>query len=426
MQIEIKQVDRPAPPCATAANVERTWPEEGNSRIPFWVYSDPEVYRLEKERIFLGPNWSYVALECEIPNAGDYKRSFVGDMPIVVVRDTDGSVNAFANSCAHRGVAFCQSDSGNAKSFTCPYHHWSYDLKGNVTGLPFKRGYKGKGGMPKDFDVSEHRARPLVVTVRNGAVFASFDASVESFEDYMGPNMLQYFDRVFDGRRLELLGYMRQRIDGNWKLMFENLKDPYHASLLHVFFVTFGLFRMDAKSAIEMDDTGRHCAMVNRRAGELEAEAAREMGQTLRDDMKLKDTRVLDLIREFPGDVTAVMSTVWPNLILQQQSNTLAMRQIVPHGPGQHDLHWTFFGYADDTPEMRAHRIRQANLMGPAGFVSTDDSEVMVMSQEGTTPYNERAGLAEMAGRTVEDHDHTITEVAVRGLYQHYRKVMGL
>ena len=123
MQIEIKQVDRPASPCAAPANVERTWPKEGSSRIPFWVYSDPEVYRLEKERIFLGPNWSYVALECEIPNAGDYKRSFVGDMPIVVVRDTDGSVNAFANSCAHRGIAFCQSDSGNTKSFTCPYHH---------------------------------------------------------------------------------------------------------------------------------------------------------------------------------------------------------------------------------------------------------------------------------------------------------------
>jgi salicylate 5-hydroxylase large subunit len=405
---------------------EYVWPAEGHTRVPFWAYTSQDIYELEKEKIFRGPTWSYVALECEIPNAGDFKRSFVGDFPVVVVRDTDGSVNVFANSCAHRGVAFCLEDSGNTQSFICPYHHWSYDLKGNVTGLPFRRGYKGQGGMPKDFTPADHHAEQLGVTVHRGAIFASFDPKVQPFEEYMGPNMLSYFDRVFDGRKLELLGYMRQRIDGNWKAMFENLKDPYHASLLHVFFVTFGLFRMDQKSAIEMDETGRHSVMVNRRGGTLEEEAAREMSATYRGDMQLKDQRVLRLIREFPGDVTAVMSTVWPNLILQQQSNTLAMRQLVPHGPGQHDLLWIFFGYEDDTEEMRKHRIMQANLMGPAGFVSTDDSEVMVMAQEGMTPYHERAGVVEMGGRGVEDQDHTITEVAVRAMYKHYREAMGL
>ena len=58
--------------------------------------------------------------------------------------------------------------------------------------------------------------------------------------------MLGWFDRVFDGRQLRVLGYQRQRGPGNWKLMFENIKDPYHASLLHVFLVTFGLFRADS------------------------------------------------------------------------------------------------------------------------------------------------------------------------------------
>jgi hypothetical protein len=55
---------------------------------------------------------------------------------------------------SRRGAAFCQSEHGNAKSFTCPYHHWNYDLKGNITGLPFRRGYKDKGGMPADFNLS--------------------------------------------------------------------------------------------------------------------------------------------------------------------------------------------------------------------------------------------------------------------------------
>ncbi len=72
-------------------------------------------------------------------------------------------------------------------------------------------------------------------------------------------------------------------------------------------------------------------------------------------------------MREFPGDATVVMQTIWPNLIVQQQSNTLAMRQLVPRGPSEFELHWTFFGYADDDEAMTARRLRQANLMGPAG-----------------------------------------------------------
>ena len=95
------------------------------------------------------------------------------------------------------------------------------------------------------------------------------------------------------------------------------------------------------------------------------------------------DPRLLDPVREFPGDATVVMQTLWPNLIVQQQSNTLAMRQIVPLDPRSFDLVWTFFGYADDTPEMRQRRLRQANLMGPAGLVSIDDSEAMLLSQAG-------------------------------------------
>src|SRR5579859_1573491 len=112
METEIKWAKRGEATTDTSDRPEPdyVWPDGGCSRIPFWVYTDEAIYRREQERIFRGPNWAYVALECEIPNPGDFKRSFVGDLPIVVVRDTDGSVNAFANSCAHRGVAFCQSE----------------------------------------------------------------------------------------------------------------------------------------------------------------------------------------------------------------------------------------------------------------------------------------------------------------------------
>ncbi len=402
------------------------WPAGGATRIPAWIYSDGEVYAREQQRIFGGPNWSYAALDAEIPNPGDFVQTHVGERPVVVVRDADGSVNAFANSCAHRGVAFCRQPRGNAQSFTCPYHQWNYDLKGQLTGIPFRRGYKGQGGMSREFKIEEHSAMPLVVTRRHGVIFVSFDAAVPAFETYLGANMLGYFDRVFDGRALRVLGYMRQRIGSNWKLMFENIKDPYHASVLHVFLITFGLFRMDQASAVEMDETGRHSVLVSRRGGQADSEAAKEMSNNLRAGMKLRDERLLDPVREFPGDATVVMQTLWPNLIVQQQSNTLAMRQLVPRSAGEHELHWTFFGYADDTPEMTQRRLRQANLMGPAGLVSVDDSEVMVMSQDGLSAYPERDCVVEMGGRDTADAPHMITEVAIRALYQHYIEAMGL
>jgi salicylate 5-hydroxylase large subunit len=148
--------------------------------------------------------------------------------------------------------------------------------------------------------------------------------------------------------------------------------------------------------------------------------------RSLHEDLRLEDPRLLDPVREFPGPETVVMQTLWPNLIVQQQSNTLATRQLVTRGPQAFDLHWTFFGYEDDDEAMRLRRLRQANLMGPAGLVSVDDGEVMELSHEGIAPYPEEAGVLEMGGRGTDDEDHMVTEAAIRAFYAHYREVMSL
>ena len=207
--------------------------------------------------------------------------------------------------------------------------------------------------------------------------------------------------------------------------MFENLKDPYHATLLHVFLISFGLFRGDQESASVMDETGKHAALVNRRGAQKASEGTAEMTRML-EDYNLADPRLIDPKKEFSGDATVVMQTLWPNLIMQQQSNSLAMRHIIPRGPEKFELAWTFFGYEDDDEEMTARRLRQANLMGPAGLVSIDDSEVLKMSQDSIASYPEADGLYEMGGRGTEDHDHIVTETAIRAFYKVYRVVMGL
>lgn len=394
--------------------------------MPAWIFSDPDVYARERDVIFRGPSWNYVALSCEIPSAGDFKRNFVGDMPIVVARDEDGNANVFVNRCAHRGVRFCRQHRGTTPEFMCPYHQWTFNLKGDLIGVPFRRGLRKQGGMPSDFRLEDHGLETLRVTERNGAIFASFDPKVETFEEYLGEQMLGYFDRVFDGRELRVLGYMRQSIPANWKLYVDNQKDPYHATLLHYFLISFGLFRATEPSFVKMDSTGRHSALTSQKGDQGDFTGTDEMKHNDA-ALALQGTQMLQPEREFAGPDTVVINSIWPSVIIQQQSNTLAVRHIIPRGPGSYELSWTFFGYADDDPAMTKKRLLQANLMGPSGLVSIDDSEVVAFAQRGSEFYGQASQVVEMdGGAEVREAETLISEGAVRGFYGYYRKVMAL
>ena len=408
------------------------WPGPGASQIPFGVYTDPSLHQIELQRFFYKKHWCYVGLEAEIPNAGDYKRTVIGERSVVMARHTDGLIYAFENICAHRGMRFCRERHGNATEFVCPYHQWSYTLKGELQGVPFRRGVrqgnKVNGGMPPDFDPKQHSLNALKVAVRGGVVFASFDHEVESLEEFLGPNILKYFDRMFNGRALKILGYNRQRIPGNWKLMQENIKDPYHPGLLHTWFVTFGLWRADNQSELKMDAHFRHAAMISTRgsAGQAQGESAQvTQVSSFKSAMQLNDPSILDIVQEpWWNGPTAVMTTVFPSVIFQQQVNSVSTRHIQPDGHGHFNFVWTHFGFEDDSPQMLERRLKQANLFGPAGFVSADDGEVIEFSQESFESHDENHTLVELGGKTVEETDHMVTETLIRGMYAYWRQVM--
>ena len=415
---------------APIAFVRPSWKDDGSSRVPFWAYTDDDTYRRELERFFYSGHWCYVGLEAEIPNPGDFKRTVVGERSVIVTRTHDGEVAVVENVCAHRGVRFCREKFGNRKDFTCPYHQWNYDLKGNLVGVPFRRGVKadGKvnGGMPADFDPKEHGLTKLNVARRNGVIFASFDHDLPSLEQFLGPTILAYFDRVFDGRKLTILGYNRQRIPGNWKLMQENIKDPYHPGLLHTWFVTFGLWRADNKSELKMDEHFRHAAMISTRGAGGKGEVTSGVS-SFKDRMTLNDDRFLDVVHEpWWGAPTAVMMTLFPSVIIQQQVNSVSTRHIQPNGHGSFDFVWTHFGFEEDSEDMTRRRLRQANLFGPAGFVSADDGEVIEFSQEGFEQKPFHRTVAELGGREVENTDHMVTETLIRGMYRYWRRVMEI
>jgi salicylate 5-hydroxylase large subunit len=405
------------------------WGDAPTSRTPGWVYTDPEVYREELERFFYQGHWCYVGLECEVPEPGDFKRSVVGERSVIMVRDGGGEIRVVENRCAHRGVAFCRERHGRVKSFTCPYHQWNYNLQGELTGLPFRRGVRQdgqvQGGMPADFRLEDHGLTQLRVARRGGAVFASFDAGVESFEDYLGPEVLPFYDRVFQGRDLRLLGYHRQRIPANWKLMQENIKDPYHPGLLHTWFVTFGLWRADQKSRMVLDARGRHACMASRR-NDGGAASVTQGVSSFREGMTLNDPRLLDVVPEdWWAGHTVVMTTLFPSVIIQQQVNSLSTRHLQPVAPGVFDFVWTHFGFADDSPEMTQRRLRQANLFGPAGFVSADDGEVIEFVQQAFEANPQARTVSELDGRDVKPTEHMVTETLIRGMYGYWREVMA-
>src|SRR5580693_9443958 len=132
------------------------WPEQGDARVPYRVFSDPAIYQGELDRIFLGPTWQFLALARDLPQPGDYLTTFLGETPVIVTRGGDGEVHAMVNRCAHRGNLVCLKRRGHADNLTCVYHAWRYDLAGNLESVAFRRGVRGRGGMPESFRPEQH------------------------------------------------------------------------------------------------------------------------------------------------------------------------------------------------------------------------------------------------------------------------------
>ena len=409
---------------AASAPPELRWPDT-DSEIPDWIYTDPRIVELEQERIFLGRHWNFVGLECEVPKPGDYIRSYLGSIPVVVARDGDGELHVFENRCSHRGAEFCREYRGNAERFVCPYHNWTFDLEGRLAAIPFRRGVKGKGGAPDGFDMADHDLRRFRVASRHGAVFATACEDLESIEEYLGAEILEQFDTIFDGEEMRLLGIHRNILPGNWKLYQENLKDPYHATLLHTYLTTFGLFVTSNESHILVDPLGRHSGLMSRRPPgrpEVDEDDQADM-QAFREAMPLNDPRVLEFVPEFDSPWSGAALAIWPNLTALRQTNILNTRLIVPRGPNELMMIWAVFGRASDDEAMTRHRLRQNNIFGPSGFLGIEDNEALKFVQDGLRRSVPRVGLA-VLGDDDETPDTIITERAIRAMYRYYRQVM--
>ncbi len=401
----------------------RVWPL-GLTRVPYWVYRDQEVARDEQARLFEGPAWHYLCLEVDVPEPGTWRTTTMGAMPVVVARAEDGEIVAFENRCAHRGALICLDDEGQGKDFHCVYHAWRYDLRGNLKSIAFRHGVNGKGGMPDDFQMEAHGPRKPRITVESGLVFGTLAQDAPDFEAYMGPEVLARLRRVLH-KKIEVIGRFTQPLPCNWKLYMENVRDTYHASLLHTFFTTFRITRLSQGGGVMVSENGvAHASTTLAAAREPDDSYAGMRADN--QGFQLKDPSFLRSVAEFNDDIQLQILSVFPGFILQQIHNALAVRQIVPRGVDKMDLNWTYIGFADDTPELRAMRLKQGNLAGPAGLVSMEDGAVGGFVQRGIAAAGRETSVVEMGGADAATSGTRATEASVRGFWKAWRAHMGV
>ncbi len=406
--------------------IDWQWPAEGIARVPYRVYADQALYERERERLFMGETWSYLCLEAELAEPKSFRTSHVGDVPVVVTRDAAGVLHGFENRCAHRGNKVCIAACGRADDLTCVYHGWRYGLDGKLLSVAFARGVKGKGGMPADFRREDHNLRPLRVESFAGLVLGTFSADAPSLADYIGPEIGARVRRIFN-RPVKVLGRVEQALPNNWKLYVENVKDSYHASILHLFFTTFRINRLSQSGGIVLDDTGGHHVSYSKiEPGLADDRYAAERLRADHGGFELQDGRLLETVDEFGDGITLQILSLFPNFVIQQIQNSLAVRQVVPQGIGRALVVWTYFGFEDDPPEMEERRVLQGNLVGPAGYVSMEDGAVGGFIQQAIRGSASESAVLEMGGRGAESQDTRATEASVRGFWQRYRALMGL
>jgi terephthalate 1,2-dioxygenase oxygenase component alpha subunit len=210
---------------------------------------------------------------------------------VVVVKDDDGEIYAFENRCAHRGALIALEKSGKPAQLPVRLPRLELQPPGRPDRRGLREGRQGAGRHAGLFCKEDHGPRKLRMAVYCGLVFGSFSDDVPPIEEYLGDEICQRIERVLH-KPVQVIGRFTQALPNNWKLYVENVKDSYHASLLHLFFTTFELNRLSQKGGVIVDESGGHhvsFSMIDPAAGRRLVQGA---GPALRQHQyRLKDPR---------------------------------------------------------------------------------------------------------------------------------------
>jgi anthranilate 1,2-dioxygenase large subunit len=402
---------------STDAPADIQWPSDF-TRVPYQAYVDQDIFNREQEKLFLGPCWHLIGLECEIKEPGDFVATYIGNTPIVYSRGPSGDLHAFVNRCAHRGARVVRELRGNNPFPTCPYHNWRYDITGNLLGVSMEKGLKGKGGYSEDFDKECNGLRKLRIESHAGVLFATFSEETPPLREYLGEDIWERIAMI-GSKPLRVVGYQRQAVKCNWKLFVENNRDTYHGPQLHSFVPTFGLVNPAERAYVDIKPP--HALLTSRLP--VDEEGAADVPAP-KGRFKLDDTGLAQNVNELE-DIQVSVVSIFPSSLFTCIRNVRSCRRLIPRDPHTMDIEYIWFGYEDDDEEMQEMRRKQNNILGPAGYVAMEDAEVLEMVQNAISR-DGAEGLLEFGGNGSESTDHFNTEASIRGFWKGYCELMGI
>jgi phenylpropionate dioxygenase-like ring-hydroxylating dioxygenase large terminal subunit len=374
----------------------------------------------------------------EIPNPGDFRLSRIGRQPVIMVRGHDGEVRLVLNRCRHRAATVCQVERGNAATFRCAYHGWTYRNNGELAGVPYQDGY-GDWFRKEDFGLTRI---PRMDSYR-GFIFGSLAPAGITLDDHLGAPAKEQIDLFTDlspeGELDVRAGTNKFDYTANWKFQVENAMDGYHPNFSHETFLDMlqaqtGV-RLDAfngNSAGETRDLGNgHVMLDYRRYNREHAERMRAVLPTTPADAAYRERMEARYGKARAVEILNAGGThtfVFPNLILIGVQIRVAQPTAVDHT--EVTLLPTLLKGV--SPELNAARIRgHEAFFGAAGMGQPDDVEMFVRMRDGMqATLDPWVMIARGIHRERRDTDGTTVgqmtdEVTLRGIWSHYKKVMS-
>ena len=419
-----------------SAYVAEDW-EKRIFRVNREVFRSPQLFARERARVW-ERSWLYLGHESEVARPGDFKQRTLAGRPLIFSRDSTGRVRAFLNACPHRGTVLCRETEGNAKTFQCFYHAWTFANTGELVGIP------DAGAYPPERAFAETMAMREVPRSENyrGFVFVSFDPRVVPLADHLA-DARDYLDLMVEHspRGLEALpGTHLYGIRGNWKLAVENAMDGYHFSPTHVTFVEY----LKNTGYVTSDEGGRAITLANGHSvlvfsghgGRVGMQWEPRFGEAerLRIGSNIEELRGrLGAERAARVSGTSRILYVFPNLLLFDIEG-LAARQLEPVAPDYTDVRAWELAPTGETADSRALRIRVlGSFIGPGGLATPDDVEAYECVQRGVVatagdarPEIDWSDVSRgMERESRGEPARNVDEAGIRGFWRHWDDLVG-
>ena len=375
-------------------------PERGFFRVHRSAYLSPEVYEREVALIFR-KCWLYVGHQSELPNNGDFVSRRVGGYDLVFARSRKGELGAYFNNCTHRGARVCRERSGNARNFVCPYHGWVYGTDGKLLSMATDHGYAADANADGRLNL---RAVPRLEEYR-GFYFVNYNPRAISLYDYLADGR-SVFDNLCDQAetgQVILKGEHSYTIRANYKLLVENSYDGYHLTSVHASYLDFLRDRVAGNPAglAQLDETVRGFQTSGRArglgmghaildslvpTGRPIAQWVPPFGPEVRPEIEAKRAWLENKFGKERADYMADYqknAVIFPNLVINDIL-AVTVRYIEPAGPDFMSVTAWAMGPTDESAALRKIRLDNfISFLGPAGFGSPDDIEMLEMCQRG-------------------------------------------